>query len=283
MPKQVLGRGLESLIPTKTSTSIHKSDNSGDSLLVEIPIDKIIPNPHQPRRNFAKEELKDLANSIRKHGVLQPVIVTQIGDKYELIAGERRLRASKLAELEKVPAVVKEATEQDKLELAIIENVQRHNLDPIEEARAYRKLIDEFKLTQEGVGMQVGRSREVVANTLRFLDLPESIQEALAKGKISVGHAKALRGVSSRTTQTQLFKEILSQKVTVRETEKRVQQNKTGQTPKRVDPYLKDLEEKLREVLGAKVAVRRTKSGVRLIMDCYSQDEVEDLVDRMSK
>ncbi|MFC1617788.1 ParB/RepB/Spo0J family partition protein [Patescibacteria group bacterium] len=281
MPKQVLGRGLEALIPTKNISSTTAADKVA-GLVTHVQLKNIIPNPHQPRHHFAKEELADLAASIKKHGVLQPIVVTQLGSKYELIAGERRAKAAKLAGLKEIPAVVKEATEQDKLELAIIENVQRHNLNPIEEARAYRKLIDEFKLTQEGVGMQVGRSREVVANTMRFLDLPEEIQEALVKGKISIGHAKALRGIKSSDAQRKLFLEIVSNGVTVRETEKRARQPKPIAANKKTDPYLKDLEEKLREILGAKVSVRRTKDGIRLMVDCYSEDEVRDLAAKIS-
>jgi len=246
-------------------------------------LSKIIPNPHQPRRNFDKEELKSLTESIKKHGVLQPLVVTQIDGGFELIAGERRVKAARLAGLQNIPAVVKEATEQDKLELAIIENLQRHDLNPIEQADAYAKLIKEFKLTQDGVAMRVGKSREVVANSLRLLDLPDEIKDALVAGKISVGHAKEILSLKSSADQRQLFKEILSGDITVRETARRAKIKRParkGSAPK-VDPYLKDLEENLRDSLGTQVSVKRRPKGVRIAIDCYSDDEVRELSQRI--
>ncbi len=280
MPKQVLGRGLEALIPTKTQSRTVQTGT--ESMVSEIPVDKIIPNPHQPRRNFDKEELKSLTESIRKHGVLQPLVVTQIDGGYELIAGERRVKAAKLAGLKEIPAVIKEATEQDKLELAVIENIQRHDLNPIEQAQAYRKLISEFKLTQEGVAMRVGKSREVVANTLRFLELPDEIQDALASGQITVGHAKEIAGLKSSTDQRNLFQEIVRGKITVRETAKRAKRKKptTKGRPKE-EPYLKDLEEQLRDGLGTQVSVRRRPRGFRISIDCYSDDEIREISRRI--
>ncbi|EKD49234.1 MAG: hypothetical protein ACD_63C00213G0004 [uncultured bacterium] len=279
MPKQVLGRGLEALIPTK-----NMEDRATDHAVVikgisEIQVDRVIPNPHQPRRHFDKEKLKELSDSIKKHGVLQPLVVTKFGDEYELIAGERRLKAAKLAGLASVPAVVKEATEQDKLELSIVENVQRDNLNSIEEARAYAKLIDEFNLTQEGVSMRVGKSREAVANTLRLLNLPEQIQEAIINKKISHGHAKAILSLRKEKDQILLFKKIISGGINVRETEEKAREKK--RTSFKTDPYLKDVEEQLRETLGTKVSVRKKGKGAKVAIECYSKEELSEIVEKI--
>jgi ParB family transcriptional regulator, chromosome partitioning protein len=281
MPKQVLGRGLEALIPTQTKTAANKTDNAETSAVTHIPITKIVPNPHQPRRNFATEELSQLAASIKKHGVLQPVVVTKINGGFELIAGERRTKAAKLAGLENIPAIIKEATEQDKLELAMIENLQRHDLNPIEQAQAYRELINEFKLTQEGVAMRVSKSREAVANILRLLDLPDDIQVAVAQGKISVGHAKELLRLKSSTKQRQLFQEIVSGKITVRETAHRARQKKSGVVAPAPNPYLRELEEQLREGLGTHVQVQPRPRGIRIKIDCFSEDEIAEVKRRI--
>lgn len=275
MPRQVLGRGLEALIPTKTKTETNNSGEtgSGENPVVSIPVSKIVANPHQPRRHFAEDELRDLAESIRKHGVLQPLLVTKVDGGFELIAGERRSRAAKLAGLAEVPAIVKEATDQDKLEIAIVENLHRSDLNPMEKARAYRRLIDDFKLTQEGVAIRVGKSREQVANTLRLLDLPEEIQEALAAGKITTGHAKAILGARSETERRRMFNEILRGKVNVRGAERLVPKHQRSRVASARDPFYADFEEQLREKLGAKVTVLKKAKGARLVIDCYSPDE----------
>lgn len=275
MPRQVLGRGLEALIPTKTNPDSATETNAGSEPVALIPVNKIAPNPHQPRRHFGEAELRDLAESIRKHGVLQPLIVTKVDGGFELIAGERRSRAAKLAGITEVPAIIKEATDQDKLEIAIVENLHRTDLNPLEQARAYRRLIDNFKLTQEGVAIRVGKSREQVANTLRFLELPEEVQEALAAEKITAGHAKAILSARSATERLRLFHEILKNRANVRAAEKLGQRQRAGRSSAKRDPYLEDLEEQLRERLGAKVTALRKGKGARLIIDCYSPDEVQ--------
>ncbi len=281
MPRQVLGRGLEALIPTKTKTDFTAATEAREGSVTLIPVDKIVPNPHQPRRHFAEEELQSLAESIKKHGVLQPLIVTKVDGGFELIAGERRTRAAKIAGVKEVPAIIKEATDQDKLEIAIVENLHRADLNPLEQARAYRKLIDNFKLTQEGVAIRVGKSRELVANTLRFLELPEEIQEALATGKITAGHAKAILGVRGQSERLRLFHEILKNKVPVRAAEKLVQKKRPGERLVQADPYLKDLEEQLRERLGAKVTVASKGKGTRVTIDCYSPEETRTVVGKI--
>ncbi len=274
MPRQVLGRGLEALIPTKTKTDFSPAeDDVGHGSVSMIPLNKIVPNPHQPRRHFAEEDLHDLAESIKKHGVLQPLLVTKVDGGFELIAGERRSRAARMAGILEVPAIIKEATDQDKLEIAIVENLHRADLNPLEQARAYRRLIDDFKLTQEGVAIRVGKSRELVANMLRLLELPEEIQLALAAGKITAGHAKALLGIRNQSERLKLFREIIQGKVNVRTAEKLVQQHKPGRVAPVRDPYYADFEEQLREKLGAKVAVLKKGQGTRVVIDCYSPEE----------
>ena len=205
MPKSGLGRGLGSLIPKKENiakivTPRILSDFSPSSVkadgerIFSINIEKISPNPHQPRKDFAHADLEDLVSSIKEHGIIQPLIVTDNGDgNYELVAGERRLRSAKIAGLKKVPAIVRAAKENEKLELALIENIQRQNLNPLEESEAYAKLMDDFGMTQEEIGKKVGKSRSAVANTLRLLDLPDKIKEALRGGKLTAGHARVDR------------------------------------------------------------------------------------------
>ena len=222
-----LGKGLSSLIPHNQSRkSIRKeTGNSNDnSRIWHIPISEITPNERQPRKNFSHQELEDLVASIKKHGVMQPVTVTEKTDGgYELIAGERRLRSSQIAGLATIPAIVRAATAQEKLELALIENIQRQDLNPIEEAFAYKRLMDEFHLTQQSVCEQVGKSRSVVANMVRLLDLPEIIQKALFDGKISMGKARAILSLTSEEDQLKLFKGMMGEEATtVRDFEKAV-------------------------------------------------------------
>ena len=200
MAKRSLGRGLSSLIPPKgvsiSATQEAGSKDSGERIS-EVSVDQIKANPHQPRQQFDRESLEDLINSIKVHGILQPLVVVKVQGGYELIAGERRLRAAKTLELSRVPVVVRTASEQEKLELALVENVQRQNLNPIEKASGYQLLVDEFSLTQEEVSKKVGQSRAAVANTLRLLSLPATIQNAISEGELTEGHAKVLLSVSS--------------------------------------------------------------------------------------
>ena len=193
---------------------------------LEVPIEKVASNPQQPRHNFDEKELQDLANSIKEHGVIQPLVVAKIApDQYELIAEERRLKASKLAGLKMVPVIVREESgEREKLELALVENIQRHDLDVLEEARAYKKLIEEFDLTQEDVADKVGKSRSAVANKVRLLGLPIEIQRALTEGKISEGHARSILAIENPEKQRALFEMILKDNLTVRQTEEKVKE-----------------------------------------------------------
>lgn len=254
--------------------------------VLEVAVDAIHANPHQPRRVFNEEKLQELAGSIREKGILQPLIVTQTNDGYELIAGERRLRAAKIVGLKRVPVIVREYEEQDKLEMAIIENIQRHDLNPIEEARAYKKLTDEFALSQEEVAKKMGKSRSGVANTLRLLALPIEIQKAIEEERIAEGHAKALLAVENPEKQRALFEFIIKNGLTVRQAE--AQSREAGSVVRAhtrsagaQDPQLKAVEDELNERLGTKVQVKKQGNGAQVCIDCYSREELINLVNKM--
>ena len=277
-----LGKGLEALIPSGQSTT-----GLEEAALVDIE-----PNPRQPRVGFDSESLRELADSIREHGVIQPLIVMLVqpppdGDRvtprYRLIAGERRWRAAKMAGLQRVPVVVKEASPQDALQLALVENIQRADLNPLEEGSAYRQLIEEFGLTQEEVATRVGRSRSRVANSLRLLSLPSEVKQALTKGTITEGHARAILGAKSRADQLSVFKIALSRGLSVRQTEEMVRRVNSGPQDNRGarsgSPDTVALETAFRAALGTKVSLARSKRGGRLIIHFYSEEELQRLHD----
>ena len=273
-----LGRGLSSLIPTRPA------DDSGAH---EIPLAQIAPNPFQPRRHVDEEELTALVASIREHGLLQPVIVTQSLEGYVLVAGERRIRAARQAGLERIPAVVRQLADRDQLELAIVENVQREDLDPIEEALAYRQLIDDFGLTQEDVAIRVGRTRVTIANRLRLLDAAPEVQSALIDDRITEGHARALVGLPL-DAQVTLLRTVLQEQLSVRQTEelvRRVREPREPSAPRAqsaLDPDLERVEEELRRSLGTKVSLSRSRKGGRIVIEYYSDDELGRLYERLT-
>lgn len=260
-PARGLGRGLQSLIPAQTI-----QERSLEPFMVHI--SKIRANPLQPRQYFKEEALQELADSIRVQGLIQPLVVTPLqgpfanGEEYELIAGERRWRASKIAGLTQVPIVVKKVNSQEQLQIALIENIQREDLNPIEEAKAYKRLIEEFKLTQEELSHIVGKGRVVIANTLRLLNLPETLQAAVADGTISAGHARNLVSIGDQDLQKEAAEKILREHLTVRDVEKMVAEwkgaesgNKTRSAEKK-DAEMRRLEETLQQILGTKVEIR---------------------------
>lgn len=276
--KRGLGKGLEALIPVTTG------ERPGG--MVEVPVDDIAPNPMQPRQKLDSESLEELAASIREHGLIQPLIVSGtvpgVGSApYQLIAGERRLEAARLAGLSKVPVIVKEATPQEMLALALVENIQRADLNPLEEASAYRQLMDEFGMTQEQVAEQVGKSRVAVANTVRLLRLPAAVKSALAGGQISEGHARALLGLEEEA-QLRALKAVIKQRLNVRQTEELVRRMLAGPQPRReqaTSPETEALERKFRERLGTKVRLFRSKRGGKLVIHFYSEEELQAIYD----
>lgn len=279
-----LGRGLNSLIPSKKIAQVFSRDDVSrkEDRLLDIPVKNIRPNPKQPRVDFGYEELEDLIQSIKEHGILQPLVVSKIDDEnYELIAGERRFRSAKFLNLKTVPAVVRTVKEQEKLELALIENIQRKDLNPMEEARAFRQLIDEFNLRQEDVARRVGKSRPAVANTIRLLNLPEEIQQAVRSGKIKESHARTLLGFENPAEQMKYFRQILKNDMTVRETENIVKRIHGRKAPS--DPGLTAKEEDLRNVLGTKVEIKKTGHGGQVIIYFYSDEELNGIVKKISK
>lgn len=295
MSNEPLGKGLESLIPQKTNATREESSPRKESVFY-IEVEKINPNPEQPRTEFDPERLKELARSIKEHGLLQPIVVTKIESEkpeggievsYQLIAGERRLRAAKMVGLPRIPAMVRKTPnkEKEKLELAIIENVQRENLNIIERARAYHKLLKEFHLSQEEVAVRISKSRESVANLMRLLNLPEEIQQALAEGKVSEGHARAILSMKSLENQMFLFKEILAKNASVRESEEMAKtiktniKNELGLSVLR--PEEKALQDKLEETLGTKVDLKKKGDKGKIVIQFYSEEELTSLLNKI--
>ncbi|MCH8049322.1 ParB/RepB/Spo0J family partition protein [Patescibacteria group bacterium] len=281
-PTGGLGRGLSALIPQKIApqpgTEAAEVVERGAQ---EIPIDSIAANPLQPRKHFPSTELEDLLASIKEHGIIQPLVVTDQGNgQYELIAGERRLRAAKMLGLKSVPVVVRTATEQQKLELALIENIQRQDLNPVEEARAYQSLIDLFSLKQEEVAKRVGKSRSYVTNTLRLLELDEKILAALAAGKITRSHARTLLAESDPKLREELFQQMIAGKMTVRQAEA-----KAGMKKKALgkDPNIAALEDQLRQALGTKVQLQMKGGTGKVTIHFYSKEELKELMKKFGR
>lgn len=281
MMKPALGRGLGSLIPHKQTLTEQVIPEARHEVL-DLDVGQIVENPRQPRTHFSPSELEDLISSIQEHGILQPLIVTRHGSGYELIAGERRLRAARTLGLKTVPAIVRDASEQQKLELALIENIQRQDLNAVEEAVAYRALIDEFNLTQDQVAKRVGKSRSNVANILRLLELPEEMLVALRDGRITKSHARTLLSQEDSTKQRALFAQMLEGGMSVHEAEARVvskKASKRGVTAK--DPNVAAHEKRLREVLGTRVDISESGGKGKITIAFYSREEFLNLLDRL--
>jgi ParB family chromosome partitioning protein len=279
MQRRGLGRGLEAILGAAVA---------GPDELRSIPVGDVDPNPHQPRAVFDEDKLQELAASIREHGVVQPVLVRPLGDRFELVAGERRLRAAKLAGLATIPAMVRALNDRQSLELALVENLQREDLDAIEEAKAYRQLMALLGATQDQVAERLGMSRPAVANALRLLSLCDEVQDMVADGRLSAGHARALVGLSEQR-QLELAGEITEKALTVREIEGQVREERPGPAPERVtrhaaedrakDPDLAEVERQLRDALGTEVRLRRKGAGGSLEIRFFSDDDLDRLLD----
>ncbi len=302
----MLGRGLESLIPNKnqvhpgesSNSSPHKASAAEEDAIFHIEIEKIKPNPHQPRKVFNEEALEELASSVREMGIIQPLIVSKVTREtdtgteveYQLIAGERRLMAAKKIGLERVPAIVRSvAQEKDKLEMAIVENVQRADLNPMEAARSYAKLQEGFGLTQREVAARVGKSRETIANSLRLLNLPSFVQEAISREQISDSQGRLLLAVSDASQQKSLFEEIIRNNLSVRELRSRISgmkrlpgESPLGAKPAPIkSPELSIMEEKLQELFGTKVSLQKTAEGGKIMISFFSPEEFQSLINKL--
>ncbi|MFZ5916181.1 MAG: ParB/RepB/Spo0J family partition protein [Chloroflexota bacterium] len=281
MTKRGLGKGLEALIPTAPA----ELATAAAASIRQVAVEAIVPNPLQPRQRQDPQALQELADSIREHGLIQPLIVTTAlpeqqaaGAQYQLIAGERRWTAVKLAGISSVPVIVKEATPQQMLELALVENIQRADLNPLEEAVAYRQLIDEFGLTQEEVAARVGKSRVAVANVVRLLRLPDEIKTALLEGQISEGHARALLTLENPEAMLRLLKAIVHQGLNVRQTEELVRRQALAARPETraaPTPDTLALENRFRDALGTKVRLFRSRKGGKLVIHFFSEEELQ--------
>ncbi len=278
MEKKVLGKGLKALIGEPEEFARYET-MSWDRLM----LDEIEPNPLQPRENFDEEKLAELVSSIKVNGVLQPIIVRKVGAKYQIIAGERRWRAAQMADLMSIPAIIREATDQEMLKIALIENLQRQDLSPIEEANAYKSLIDEFSLTQDILAHYVGKDRSTIANTLRLLGLPKEIQGLVSRGTLSMGHARALLPLTDPAAQAELANRAIKDGLSVRQVERLVRSRLRPRkaAPTGVDPDVRRVEEDLQRVLGTKVRIRGARKRGKLEIEYYSSDELDALVEKL--
>ncbi|HHW12198.1 MAG TPA: ParB/RepB/Spo0J family partition protein [Firmicutes bacterium] len=283
---RALGKGLGALIPQLEEEDLQNTQ--------EIPVESIEPNPYQPRRHFDPESLQELAASIKEHGVLQPLLVRRKGDGYQLIAGERRLRAARQVGLTTVPVVVKELDDRTIMEIALVENLQREDLNPMEEAEAYQRLMAEFNLTQEEVAKAVGKSRSAIANTLRLLNLPEPIQRMVAEGQLTMGHARALLSLEQPEQQLYISEKILQEKLSVRETEELVRQihlsgvsretltgeeNKKPKVRQKIDPNLQAIIDDMTRIFGTKVNIKSSGDRGKIEIEYYSPEEFERITE----
>jgi ParB family chromosome partitioning protein len=277
MGKKVLGRGLNALISMAGRETRDRESNDLSSHILEVPLGQIVPNPYQPRKHFNEEKLKELIASIKENGIIQPIVVTQIQEGYQIVVGERRWRAAKEAGFSKMPVIVKDFSPQDRVALALVENLQRDDLNPLEEAQAFHLLAEGFGLTQEDLSQKVGRSRPYITNTLRLLNLPENIKTFLMDGKLTAGHARALLSLDDPKTASEMAEKIIANQLSVRETENMVKKRETilNQNHHKV-PH--PLEIKLQEILGARIRIRSGTIGGKIEIAYRNPKELEEWV-----
>ncbi len=290
MAARGLGKGLDALIPnavgdTKAKKSEKKEEVKAGTAETLVKITKVEPNREQPRKNFDEDALLELSESIKQFGLLQPILVQERDDYYEIIAGERRWRAAKLAGLKEVPVIIKHLTEQEIVEIALIENIQRENLNPIEEAQAYKRLLTEFNLKQDEVAERVSKSRTAVTNSMRLLKLCDDVQQMVIDEMLTTGHARALLSIEDPKQQYTIAQQIFDEKLSVRDVEKLVKNlNKPAKakkvTEKNLDVFYQDIEEKLKQVLGTKVSITAKENGSgKLEVEFYNNDDLDKLVE----
>ncbi len=278
MERRALGKGLGALIPEKTvESAAHKEE------IVYVQSGQIKPNPFQPREDFDQQSIEELAQSIKEKGVIQPLLVRRKGDNYELIAGERRLRAANSLGLKEIPIIVRDVTDQDSLELALIENIQREGLNPIEEAHAYQHLLDKFNVTQEKISEVLGKARVTITNTLRLLKLPHEIQDEMKKGRISFAHGRSLLEVEDVNRQRSLAQDIISKGLSVRELESLIKSSRPKAVKRKIgagqrEPIVAILEEQLQHALATKVRISKRKKRGHINIEFYSQEDLERIV-----
>lgn len=290
MAKRGLGKGLDSLISAEAVKSTKKDETAQAETFVKIT--KVEPNREQPRKNFDEDALQELADSIKQYGLLQPILVQDRKEYYEIIAGERRWRAAKLAGLKEIPVIIKDYTEQEIMEISLIENIQREDLNPVEEALAYKRLLEEFHLKQDELAERVSKSRTTITNSMRLLKLCDYVQQMIIDGKLSTGHARALISIENEEQQKQLAEQIFDEKLSVREVEKRVkellnpkeQKAKKEEIPKNIQYIYEDVENKLKEKLSRKVAINaKGKNGTgKIELEFYSNDDFDRLIEALS-
>jgi len=278
MERKALGKGISALIPER---EVERKNE-----IIYVQSEQIRPNPFQPREDFDNTSIEELAQSIKEKGVIQPLLVRRQGDLYELIAGERRLRACKMLNIKEIPLIVREAGDRDSLELALIENVQRESLNPIEEAHAFQHLIDKFQVTQEKISEVLGKSRVTVTNTLRLLKLPHEIQHELKKGRISFGHARALLEIEDANQQRRLVQDIISKGLSVRELESLIKLQRPKMPKRKIgtsirDPYVAVIEEELQHILATKVRISKRKKRGHILIEFYSQEDLERIANSL--
>ncbi|MBE6082946.1 MULTISPECIES: ParB/RepB/Spo0J family partition protein [Tissierellales] len=282
--KRGLGKGLSALIPDEPFEDVLEEDKNN---IVDLDIDLIKPNKEQPRKNFDKDALEELKESIQNYGVIQPIIVRKIDKGYEIIAGERRWKAAKMASIKKIPCIVKNVEEFEGMKLSLIENLQRENLNPVEEAIAFKGLIDNYNITQEELSVAVGKSRPYITNSLRLLNLDSDILLSISDGKISSGHGRALLSIEDKKIQNEIAKNIIEKKLNVRETENIVNtvKNKKNSVKKsnKEDPFISEARDKFMKKLGTKVVIKHGKNKGKIEIEYYSPEDFERIMDIIIK
>ena len=283
--KRGLGKGLAALLPEESISDLLDEEVDKDTIS-NIDINLIEANINQPRKQFEKNALDELSRSIEEFGIIQPIVVRKKGEKYEIIAGERRWRAAKNAKLKSVPCIIRKTDDREAMKLALIENIQRENLNPIEEALAYKSLMEEYKLTQEELAKTIGKSRSYIANTIRLLNLDDEILENIKDGKLTPGHGRALLSISNKKERLETAHAIINDKINVRETENMAKKTKETKSKSKTkptkDPFITDIEEKLMSSLGTKVNLIPKKRGGKIEIEFYNEEDLERIIEILS-